>query len=222
MQPSATLEIDGEKYELVYDYNAIADAEILTGNSCNLLHGLVAPSSISALQLRGLLLASLKPRQPALTMADAGKLIRLDTIHAICGPSAKRGRFPCRSRQQTPPRPPGQAKLRAAINQSEALGELLVGGPVHPRPDGPAVGELTPRQFYLLLDRHKESVELNKTLAGIVAAAVANFGYRAPERYLTPRDFVGGPDEPAEPKPHVNRKKQVAKLRAFLNSQVRR
>ena len=83
VQPSATLEIDGEKYELVYDYNAIAEAEILTGNSCNLLHGLVAPSSISALQLRGLLLASLKPRQPALTMAEAGKLIRLDTIHSI-------------------------------------------------------------------------------------------------------------------------------------------
>lgn len=83
VQPSATLEIDGVKFELLYDYNAIADAEILTGNTCNLLHGLVAPSSISALQLRGLLLASLKPRQPGLTMAEAGKLIRLDTIHSI-------------------------------------------------------------------------------------------------------------------------------------------
>jgi hypothetical protein len=58
-------------------------------------------------------------------------------------------------------------------------------------------------------------------MVGIVAAAVANFGYRAPERHLTPRDFVGGSDE-REPKPRVNRKKQVEKLRAFLNSQVRR
>jgi len=73
VQPSATLEIDGEKYELVYDYNAIAEAEILTGNSCNLLHGLVAPSSISALQLRGLLLASRDP-------LEEGSLHRLPRV----------------------------------------------------------------------------------------------------------------------------------------------
>jgi hypothetical protein len=58
-------------------------------------------------------------------------------------------------------------------------------------------------------------------MIGIVAAAVANFGYRAPERHLKPSDFVGGSDEP-KPKPRVNRKKQVEKLRAFLNSRVRR
>ena len=29
VQPSATLEIDGVKFELLYDYNAIADAEIV-------------------------------------------------------------------------------------------------------------------------------------------------------------------------------------------------
>lgn len=70
------------------------------------------------------------------------------------------------------------------------------------------------------MDRHRESVELSKTLCGIVAAAVANFGFRSPEKYLLPSDFVGGTDQ--ERPPRISRKKQIVKLRAFLNSQVTR
>jgi hypothetical protein len=85
IQPSAKLEIDGRKYELVYDYNAIAEAEIETGNGVNLLHGIAAfmLRTMSALQLRGLLYAALKPRQPEITMQQTGALIRIDTMQAI-------------------------------------------------------------------------------------------------------------------------------------------
>src|ERR1700735_1433665 len=85
VQPSATLEIDGQKYELVYDYNAIAEAEIETGNGVNLLHGIAAfmLRTMSALQLRGILYASLKPRQPDITLQQTGALIRIDTMQAI-------------------------------------------------------------------------------------------------------------------------------------------
>jgi hypothetical protein len=70
------------------------------------------------------------------------------------------------------------------------------------------------------MDRHRESVELSKTLAGIVAAACANFGFRSPEKYLRPSDFVGGIDR--ERPRRTNRKQQIMKLRSFLNSQVTR
>jgi hypothetical protein len=83
VQPSAPLEIDGETYHLVFNYNAIAEAEIATGFGCNLLHGISAPSTITALQLRGLLFAALTPLQPKTTMKEAGSLIRLDTIPAV-------------------------------------------------------------------------------------------------------------------------------------------
>lgn len=96
VQPSATLEIDGEKYQLVYDYNAIAEAEVETGNGVNLLHGISALflNTMSALQLRALFYAALKPLQPyrpatektpasGVSLAMAGRLIRIDTIPAI-------------------------------------------------------------------------------------------------------------------------------------------
>lgn len=83
VQPSAKLEIDGQSYHLVYDYNAIAEAEVVTGYGCNLLHGLVMPSTISALQLRGLLFAALRARHEEMTIGDAGKLLRVDTIERV-------------------------------------------------------------------------------------------------------------------------------------------
>lgn len=80
VQPSATLEIDGQKYELVYDYNAIAEAEVATGGGCNLLHGLMAPSSMTAVQMRGLFFAALRTRHEDLSIGEAGRLLRVDTI----------------------------------------------------------------------------------------------------------------------------------------------
>jgi hypothetical protein len=80
VQPSATLEIDGRKYELVYDYNAIAEAEAATGGGCNLLHGLVVPASMNAVQMRGVFFAALRTRHPEMSISEAGQLLRVDTI----------------------------------------------------------------------------------------------------------------------------------------------
>ncbi len=80
---AAALEIDGEKYELVYDFNAIAEAETLCG--CNLLHGISAMflNTMTALQLRGILYASLQPLQPGFSMDRIGQMIRIDTMPSI-------------------------------------------------------------------------------------------------------------------------------------------
>ena len=48
---------------------------------------------------------------------------------------------------------------------------------------------MTPRQFYLLLDRQKESIDHQKALAGVIAATVANFSMGAPKQPLKPMDF---------------------------------
>jgi hypothetical protein len=79
----AKLKLNGQEYKLAYSFNAIAEAESIAG--CNLLAGLENLSSLSALQLRGLLyaglaVANLKPR---ISLEEAGAMIRLDTIGPI-------------------------------------------------------------------------------------------------------------------------------------------
>lgn len=83
LKPAYALELDGEKYELVFDYNAVAEAEAETGGMVNLLHGILYLNSMSALQLRGLFYAALKPKQPKITLAEAGSLINLETMPLI-------------------------------------------------------------------------------------------------------------------------------------------
>jgi hypothetical protein len=78
----AELEIDGVKYKLAYSFNAIAEAEAVAG--CNLLEGLRHMAvDVSAAQLRGMLYAAMTVAQPKVTLEQAGKLIRLDTLPAI-------------------------------------------------------------------------------------------------------------------------------------------
>lgn len=78
-----TLEIDGRSYRLCYSFNAIAEAERL-GN-CNLLEGIAAVlfNSLTAQQARGLLYAALSVAQPEITLAEAGQMIRVDTLPGI-------------------------------------------------------------------------------------------------------------------------------------------
>jgi hypothetical protein len=80
---TSTLTIDGKKHLLAYDFNSIAEAEAVAG--CNLLMALENLTAISAAQLRGLLYAALvvTPPDPPLTLAQAGALIRLDTMEAV-------------------------------------------------------------------------------------------------------------------------------------------
>jgi hypothetical protein len=79
----ASLTIAGETYRLIYSFNAIAEAETEAG--CNLLHGISAAllNTMSAAQMRGLFYAALKPFQPAMTLAVAGAMIRIDTLPDI-------------------------------------------------------------------------------------------------------------------------------------------
>ena len=101
----AELEIDGQTYHLAYDYHAIARAEgLLNGQrrrpvrdkdgtltdpgeeKVSLLHGIAAVmnSGADARELEGLFYAALGPAQPDITLKQADRLIRLDTIPDIC------------------------------------------------------------------------------------------------------------------------------------------
>jgi hypothetical protein len=77
----AKLEIDGKQYRLGYDFNAIAEAEEVTGS--NLLQGLLNGGNWTARQMRGLLYAALHVAHPRITVEEVGKLIRLDTMIAV-------------------------------------------------------------------------------------------------------------------------------------------
>jgi hypothetical protein len=80
---TSTLTIDGKKYLLAYDFNSIADAEAVAG--CNLFAALQNLNAISCSQLRGLLYAAIvvTPPDPPPTLAQAGALIRLNTIETV-------------------------------------------------------------------------------------------------------------------------------------------
>ena len=51
-------------------------------------------------------------------------------------------------------------------------------------------GNLTPYQFEGLLDRHKQRMEREELLMGIVASTVANTGFARPEEPVAPKDFM--------------------------------
>ena len=68
-------------YTMIYDFNAVADAEPIVG--LNLL-GAMATNIRSASQIRGLVYAFLHPANPALTLAEAGDLLAKD-YRAVAG-----------------------------------------------------------------------------------------------------------------------------------------
>ena len=51
-------------------------------------------------------------------------------------------------------------------------------------------GELSPRQFHWLLKRKERETEHRELLNGIVAAAVVNFSFSAPDKQAEPKDFM--------------------------------
>ena len=73
--------IDGQKYSMCFSFNAFAEAESTTG--CNLLKGIESFENLTATQLRGLCYASLTVAHPDITLEEAGKLIRFDTIGLV-------------------------------------------------------------------------------------------------------------------------------------------
>lgn len=72
--PKVSVELSGKEYSLCFDFNAIAQAESLTG--LNLLTALDL-RSLNASMLRALLFAALLKLQPEMTLEQAGALITL-------------------------------------------------------------------------------------------------------------------------------------------------
>jgi hypothetical protein len=79
----ALLEIEDGTFELVYDFNAIAEAEPQAG--CNLLHAVGAAllHNMTASQMRGLLYALLRARHADMDLPRVGALIRLENYARI-------------------------------------------------------------------------------------------------------------------------------------------
>ena len=47
----------------------------------------------------------------------------------------------------------------------------------------------TPRQYFLLLERHRERERKDEYLCGVMAATIANWSMHAPEEPKRPKDF---------------------------------
>lgn len=77
---STKLELDGKTYLLVYDFDAIARAEEMTG--LELLVG-VDWQKINARRIRAMLYASMLRHQPKVTLDEVTDLIRVPNIPAI-------------------------------------------------------------------------------------------------------------------------------------------
>ena len=80
---------------------------------------------------------------------------------------------------------------------------------------------LTPRQFHLLVDQHRERVEHQELLTGILASTIANWSMGAPKEPLAPSVFMPCRARARrERKPRLNRKQIAVDVRAFLNAQM--
>jgi len=75
--------LNDQEWSLCYDFNAIAEAERLTG--LNLLQGIagVLLHTFTALQFRALLYAALLKAHPNTTILDAGALLTIDSMPII-------------------------------------------------------------------------------------------------------------------------------------------
>jgi len=77
--PDVKLILAGKTYQLVFDFNAIAQAEIATG--INLLQASI--DTASAQSLRGLLWASLLKQNPTISIEHVGSLITMKNAPTI-------------------------------------------------------------------------------------------------------------------------------------------
>ena len=75
---------------------------------------------------------------------------------------------------------------------------------------------LTPRQFHLLVDQHRERVEHQELLTGIIASTVANWSMGAPKQPLSPSDFMLSRKRDPVKKERLNRKRVSAQIRSVM------
>jgi len=86
---------------------------------------------------------------------------------------------------------------------------------------------LTPRQFHLLVDQHRERIQHQELLTGILASEIANRSMRPPDKWLPPSHFMpsrnGDEWEPGSRNTsgRINRKKIATKVRGFLEEQMK-
>lgn len=78
--PKVPLTIDGITRHLVYDFNAIAVTEELTG--INLLE-CIDLQNLTAAKYRALLYSTLLKENPDITLEQVGALVRFDTLPAV-------------------------------------------------------------------------------------------------------------------------------------------
>ena len=77
---------------------------------------------------------------------------------------------------------------------------------------------LTPRQFHLLVARHREESEHQQYLAGLICSTIANFSLGRPKRPLVPDDFMPARAKPREKK--VSRRLIAQNVRCFLMGRI--
>ncbi len=77
---------------------------------------------------------------------------------------------------------------------------------------------LTPRQFSLLMDRHKEREELKEFLSAQVVAAIVNHSFSPPEKEQAPADFMPSLifERKRERKTRIDRKQVAADVRSLF------
>ena len=85
---------------------------------------------------------------------------------------------------------------------------------------------LTPRKYWLLLERKQESVKEMEWLAGVIASTVANWSMHAPKEALVPQDFALPMIQTIKrfkPRaPRINRKRVAESMRSIFNSLIER
>lgn len=84
--------------------------------------------------------------------------------------------------------------------------------------------DLTPRQYQVLLERHREKQRHTEWLAGVIASAIGNFSMCRPEEPLQPKDFplaLLREEAPAR-RPRINRKKAIEQMRAAFTQAMKR
>lgn len=216
IQPSAALEIDGETYRLLFDFNALAEAERLTGHGLLRQHPAKYFRDLDAAGIRGFLYAALKAEHPQISVDAVGALLRVEFFQSIFGAISKAWilSMPERSKEDS-----GRRKAQAELTESEAWQQCYTAARIRLGLSDREFGAITPRRLRILLDEEEAAREESRLLFGVVAAAVANFSMGRGDRVLTPQDFVGG--HPGRPKvERIDRKASNERIRAFLMSRV--
>lgn len=200
-------------YSLVFDFNALAEAEAATGHDLLLKHPGAILQNLTAAGLRGLLKATLSARHPEITAAAAGAMIRPDTMTPICEAI-------CEAWILSMPKQERSGRRQRKPPESSRVWEMCYAAArVRLGMSDEQFGRTTPRQLRLLLDEYGEIREERKQLVGLLASVVANFSQCHPEEPLKPSDFFTGMKEP---KQRNNAAQEMATTRAFLMSQVTR